>query len=583
MCKGSISFAEKCPELLVEWDYEKNGDIRPENCSYGSDLQVYWICKVCGNNWRTSLNKRSSGRGCPECAKINRGLSRQHSAAKKNNFAENYPEIAKQWHPTKNGDKTPDMFASSSNKSAYWLCEYGHEWKISINHRTQGNGCPRCAYINNGRNFSKASAKKNIFADNYPQLHAEWHPDKNTEYNPYEIPSSSNYIVWWKCSFCDHEWQDSVNHRTNGRGCSKCSKTGTSFSEQAIVYYLSEYFPDLINRHKINGYEFDIFIPSLNVAVEYDGKYYHNSKKAFEKENNKDCFCRENGIRLIRIRDPELPKTEYAEVIDCFDTQGHNLNNAINELLTLLECNIVKSVNVATDAISIIGKYKLNKKKNSIVVTNPELLPIWHKEKNLPLIPENVSRGMRLNIWWHCDTCNQDYQQDIQHKCRSARCPICSGKRVVAGYNDLATVNPQLAAEWDYEQNKKQPFEFTAGSNERVFWCCKKCSHKWKAAIVTRNKGVGCPACSGKVPIVGKTDIATLFPELADEWHPTKNGNKTPRDYTRGSDHKAWWLCKMCENEWNATISSRVSGCGCPECGKKKCVETRKMQRKNKC
>ena len=69
-----------------------------------------------------------------------------------------------------------------------------------------------------------------------------------------------------------------------------------------------------------------------------------------------------------------------------------------------------------------------------------------------------------------------------------------------------------------------------------------------------------------------KYNLAKLHPNLAKEWHPTKNGMLKPSDVTPGSGQKVWWKClKNPKHEWPATVASRVNGSGCPECsGKKK-------------
>lgn len=65
-------------------------------------------------------------------------------------------------------------------------------------------------------------------------------------------------------------------------------------------------------------------------------------------------------------------------------------------------------------------------------------------------------------------------------------------------------------------------------------------------------------------------NLAKLYPEVAEEWHPTKNGDLQPKDcYPKGSQ-KVWWKCKQCGHEWPAFIHSRANGCGCPVCGEEK-------------
>lgn len=86
-------------------------------------------------------------------------------------------------------------------------------------------------------------------------------------------------------------------------------KRGTSFFEQATLYYFSTWF-DGKNRHKIDGVELDIYIPQANIAIEYDGVFWHKNK--LKNDNEKDNFCKSRNIKLIRIREYGLPKTNSA-------------------------------------------------------------------------------------------------------------------------------------------------------------------------------------------------------------------------------------------------------------------------------
>ena len=134
------------PDLLAEWDWEKNNAIglQPESISLGSVKKAYWKCKF-GHKWEATPNNRSRGQGCPVCAgrKIEIGF---------NDFASRHPEIASDWHPQKNEDLLPTQVTSGSNKRIWWLCaECGHEWQTSVANRVAGKGCPVCSRIKQGR------------------------------------------------------------------------------------------------------------------------------------------------------------------------------------------------------------------------------------------------------------------------------------------------------------------------------------------------------------------------------------------------------------------------------------------------
>ena len=91
------------------------------------------------------------------------------------------------------------------------------------------------------------------------------------------------------------------------------------------------------------------------------------------------------------------------------------------------------------------------------------------------------------------------------------------------------------------------------------------CGHEWRASIDERNKGRKCPYCTNRLVLSGFNDLATKRPDLTKEWHPTKNDNLDPTKVLPGSGSKAWWICKE-GHEWQAEISGRNKGAGCPKC-----------------
>ena len=157
----------------------------------------------------------------------------------------------------------------------------------------------------------------------------------------------------------------------------------------------------------------------------------------------------------------------------------------------------------------------------------------------------------------------------IINRCQGYGCPYCSGQAVLQGFNDLSTVNPVLASEWHPTKNGElYPTMVSRGSGRKVWWKCAE-GHEWQATIGSRSQGSGCPYCSGNKVMPGFNDLATKNPDLATEWHPTRNGDLLPFQVTLKSGKKVWWLCKY-GHEWQAKVSSRANGSGCPVCKRQK-------------
>ena len=135
---------------------------------------------------------------------------------------------------------------------------------------------------------------------------------------------------------------------------------------------------------------------------------------------------------------------------------------------------------------------------------------------------------------------------------------------MLKGYNDLETVNPEIAKEWDYEKNTLLPSEVTRCSGKVVWWKCEK-GHSWKITVSSRTKGSGCPYCCNQKILAGYNDLQTLEPEIASEWDYDKNKLK-PSEVAAYSNKKFWWKCQN-GHSWKSAISGRTKGGqGCPYC-----------------
>lgn len=579
------------PELVKEWDYNKNAPINPDMVTIGSDQKYWWICEQ-GHHYEASVSHRSSGQNCPFCSnkKVLKGY---------NDLSTTHPEIAAEWDYNENlldpnSPDTPDSVVAGCNKKVHWICEKGHKWVTSANHRTcKGGkgptGCPKCASIARSISKTKNAAIKNNLATLYPHIAAQWHPTKNIGFDVNEIPCSSNRKFWWKCDICGNEWQSTVNHRIrkSGLGCPRCSKTGSSFPEQAIYYYITKFFSDAEKRNKTEiGMELDIFIPSIKAAIEYDGYLWHKDNKSLRKDNDKDELCREKNILLIRFRDPRLPDTNSAIRITSKDSTENELTSSISELFKILNIENY-NIDVKRDYYKIIDAFKAYIIANSLEFLHPELLEEWDYNKNIPL-PSQVTCYRKEKFWWKCKTCGHEWQTNIEHRIRGSGCPKCSAKRGAKMRSESASVNnnfalkyPELLKQWHPTKNKNlDPHKLSSGSDKKAWWLCPICGHEWKVSIAVRTRGNGCPECGKEKQrinrlstYVKRSNLEENYPELCKEWHPTKNGSHKPSEYASGTDSFAWWICPKCGYEWEANISSRaLNGVGCPVCSSRTVV-----------
>lgn len=320
------------------------------------------------------------------------------------------------------------MLTVSSARKVWWSCEHGHpSWKATITSRSNGSSCPYCT-----ERLPIVGA--NDLATLRPDLVVEWDFEKNGNLTPAMFTLASNKKIFWRCPQGHPSWEATIVSRSHGAGCPYCS-------------------------------------------------------------------CK-------------LPIP------------------GVNDFATL----------------------------------RPRLVDEWDYKKNRTLTPSMFSVFSNKKVWWHCKYGHPSWKATITSRSNGSGCPYCAEHIPIQGSNDLATLRPDLAAEWDFEKNRiLTPSMVTVSSDKKVFWKCSKEHHSWNSSVASRSNGSGCPVCAGHIPIPGVNDLATLRPDLAAEWDFEENGDLIPSMFTVFSSIKVRWRCKI-GHSWRTSISSRSNGSGCPYC-----------------
>ncbi len=487
--EGETDLLTTNPELISEWNYEKNTLLTPNMVKAGSSDKVWWICDK-GHEWQAVISSRTVNEsGCPFC-------SGRYAIQGENDLMSVDSPLLKEWNYDRNGRLTPSDFKEHSARKIWWKCKKGHEWCSSISDRSRGDGCPYCS-------GKRVLVGFNDLAHINPYIAKEWNYEKNGNKIPQKYTCKSGIKVWWKCEK-GHEWKTSISNRSRGDGCPKCnSGIRTSFPEQAIYFYVKKIYPDAVNRCTDvlpNGMEIDIFIPSINVGIEYDGSVWHESDKALEKEVKKYIECKRNDIFLIRVKEKGGNARENScDVMLRIDDSFNN--EAYSSLFMQLSkyIKIPNEIDVKNDRVNIQENYKTEIKNNSFGSKYADLVVEWDSEKNGMLTPYMFSSNSGERIWWKCCK-NHSWQTTISTRAKGSGCPYCSGRYAIKGENDLQTLRPEIASEWNYNKNGNLlPCEFKSQSNKKVWWKCKE-GHEWEAIIANRTRrGDGCPVC-GKNP-----------------------------------------------------------------------------------
>lgn len=412
-------------------------------------------------------------------------------------FVSDYPTMIEKWDYKKNSGVDITKVAAGSNKSYYWRCNAGHSYPSTP--KIQRNcGCTVCA----GKIVIRGV---NDLETLEPDISKEWDYSRN-EKQPYEFTRSSGAMVYWKCTRCGHSWPARINNRTSHHtGCPNCSTSKqTSFPEQALFYYIKQLYPNASNRIRLKDrLTLDIFVSEIRLAIEYNGYAWHNNSEQRKRDARKRTLCEESDIRLITVsEEPEPCKIVFENNIIHYyrDKNESNLNCALCILLSNVLQEEDVDIDVVRDKMQILGLYLNQIQEKSVEERDPSLAREWDYESNYPLTPDRVSSMSNLDVAWICPKGHR-YPMTVDKRSQGRNCPYCSDRKLLIGFNDFETWclengKERLLMEWAKDKNTEPPSHYMRGRKKNdIVWKCSACGNEWRASIIDRAHGKGCPEC----------------------------------------------------------------------------------------
>ena len=474
------------PALAKEWHPTKNGPFTPQDATPGMAHKVWWICPK-GHEYQAEIFRRSYGGGCSVCA--NRVVTTGNCLATVN------PDLAKQWHPTKNGKLTPNDVVFGSHKKVWWLCKVGHEFQaiIELRHR-QGTSCSFCNSKTSIPELRIYSELKYIFGN--VRHRAKLYTVECDIYIPdLKIAIEFDGGYWHRNSREKDIKKTKQLHekgitliRIREKGLPKIAKQDLVLTEKSVTFNCIERVLIEISMHVAISEQL-----STKIRNYIHGKQFRNEIEF---------------LKLLDILPGPLPGTSLGDLNQRVAAEWHSTKNG-----TLTPKNVSLSSHKmiwwvcsnghdwqATVANRNSGNdcpYCANYKvcaTNSLAIKNPQLSKEWHPTKNGLLTPERVMPGTQKKAWWLCSK-GQEWQAAVLDRNSGKGCPYCS-RRFASPEWCLATVNPKLAKEWHPIKNGSlTPNDVTPGSDKIVWWLCGN-GHEWQTRANARSRGFGgCPQC----------------------------------------------------------------------------------------
>lgn len=430
----SKSFLSNWSEnLITEWHPTRNVTLEITDTTPGSGLARWWLCEK-EHEWEASPNIRTSQKqNCPFCAN-------KRVLAGFNDLLSQEPEMAAQFHPTKNAPLTADMIIVGSGKKLWWVDEHGHEWEATASNRvTVRSGCPYCA---NKRVLSGF----NDLGTTHPEKAAQFHPTKNAPLAVDMIISGSHQKLWW-LDEAGHEWEEPVGQYVSSKkvSCTSCSAEARRPPAKVVK----------VEREKV-------FLSSLNPTLFSELKSELNP-----------------GIDLSQVTVGTHKQLMWE------DKHGHRwLAKTYSRAVNGNGCPY------CSGRVPVAGV-------NDLGTAFPEVAAQLHPVRNGEITPDIITVNSNRKLWW-VDEHGHEWLSTVTKRTSGRGCPICSGHAVVIGVNDLLSQHPAVAAEMHPTKNASLTAEQIPekGGRWKIWWLCNK-GHEWEARVKGRVvRKDGCPECS---------------------------------------------------------------------------------------
>jgi hypothetical protein len=426
----------------------------------GTGKRLRWKCGVCGHEWKTTGNQRTTNRSsCGLCANstVVPGI---------NDMATTHPSIAKECLDD------PTMYVAGTSVKLRWKClKCGYEYTKRGCNRTRGDGCGCCS-----KKFVVAGI--NDKATTHPHLAKECLDD------PTKHMAGTQKRLRWRCGKCGHTWSATGNTRAiqkSGCGCCSNNHVVVGINDMATTHpHLAADCLDDPTK----------YVAGTTKRLRW---FCSDCKKEYRKTGQErlgggKCGCINHTKSISEEKSMALTHPDLAK--ECFDDPTKH--TAGTHKVLRWKCGRCGYEYQKSGKNRVKG-YKCGCCSNTVVVPGINDMATTHPHLAKECLddPTKYIAGTHTRLNWKCGKCGHNWATTGNQRILHPICGCCNGKTVVPGINDMATTRPDLAKEC-----LDDPTKHIAGTNKRLRWRCSKCEGEWLTTGAERNAGRGCPGCA---------------------------------------------------------------------------------------
>lgn len=514
------------PDFAKEFDVEKNG-ITPNKISPKDTASYWWTCEEGHPSFFQSVEHRVNRKTrCPYC-------TGRKAVSGENDLETSFPEIAKEWDVSKNNGVLPADVSPYTYNSYWWICPKGHSYKKKVIQRTKFHkaiDCPKCikAYSTSFPEQAIYYYVKKCFPD---AINRYREPFENGMELDIYVPHYKLGIEYDGMAFHSGEEQHDREYRKYlackklGIRLARIKETTSTWTDTADeIFYVPK---------RIKDEEFTVFLSLLF------GRLFMFSAHTFIENDRESAFWNRyygfpTDFNVSRDRSEILEclididhsfGTEHPELAKmwCEESNGNltpfMFSSGSNYLATWKcpYCGKTWKSPIASIVSRKVRSCKVcSMKENGRNITKTKtavygnlaeksdlLLRQWDFEENTALSPYEIPLNYSFKVAWKCDKCGYKWHSSPSSRVRTDRisdCPHCTGRVALPGVDDLETLYPDVAKEWDYRKNDHVlPSQIKPFSNKKYYWICSFCGNSYVAYPGHRVKGHGCPSCAHKL------------------------------------------------------------------------------------